>query len=113
MTVLEMVLKIAARVSDSGVIPVGTGLDSVNDSLQYLSLRLSDRNSDLVVADLSQAATAQTIALPATFNGFSGRPKAGDVYLDIAPGDLSSLPVTGVQPYYYNVFGSTLPFAYS
>ena len=108
MTITDMMLKIAVRLSAMDAVPVESALDAINESVRYLALMLADRNSDLAATSFSIATTAQTASLPASFNGFVSKPVINNISLEPLPIDTTGIPLTAAQPLYYDVSDTTL-----
>jgi hypothetical protein len=107
MTVADMISKLLRRLEHDGVIPAETGLDSINESVKYLALRLADRCSDLAIGSFESTFTEQTTSLPSDFNGLSGLPAVDGIPLDpLSPGVV--LADTATVPTHFEVVNDLL-----
>jgi hypothetical protein len=107
MIVSEMSLKIALRLAALSVVPAQSALDSINDAVKFLSLKLADRQSDLARSSFTVSADTLTVALPFDFSGLDGKPYADGVPLEPLPNDYDVTTQAGT-PLYYEVVGESL-----
>ena len=100
MTVTDMTLKITVRVAALAVAPVEPAIDAINEAVQFLALKLADRDSDLARSSYARNTTRQSSALPPDFNGFYGKPSISGKYLEPLPSDYDLNTPAGTPQYY-------------
>lgn len=108
MTVADMVFRVVKKISAAGTAPVEPAIDSINEVVKFLSYRLADRKSDLVIGLQTENVAIQTVLLPFDFNGFVKHPSVNNKELTILPADFSVAEETAVQPLHYEVLGDIL-----